>query len=34
MIDGDPFLAAKNSKISNKKKEMTLTDYYLDLDRK
>lgn len=33
MIEGDPFLAAK-SKISIKKKDMSLTDYYMDIDRK
>lgn len=33
MIEGDPFLAAK-SKISKTKKQMSLTDYYIDLDKK
>lgn len=33
MIEGDPFLAHKR-RISQNKKEMTLTDYYLDLDKK
>lgn len=33
MIEGDPFLAHKR-RISQNKKEMTLTDYYLELDKK
>lgn len=32
MIEGDPFLAAK-AKFREKKKEMNLTDYYLQMDR-
>ena len=33
MIEGDPFLAHKR-RISQSKKEMTLSDYYLELDKK
>ena len=34
MIEGDPFLAVKNRKIKNKKMEMELSQYYVDLDKK
>ena len=32
MIEGDPFLS--RGKIKQRKQEMSLTDYYLDLDKK
>ena len=34
MIEGDPFMAVKNRKIRNKKREMELAEYYMDLDKK
>lgn len=33
MIEGDPFILA-NKRISNKKKEKSLVDYYMELDKK
>ena len=33
MIEGDPFKAAKERKIKKIKKDMSLTDYILDLDK-
>lgn len=34
VIDGDPFTASKNKKIRKANKDMSLTDYIIDMDKK